>query len=130
MQNSRILAADPDFDVRETLQLYFETHGHEVQTLGQADEVMRTARSWQPNAILISDELTDRNPFQVCQDLLEDMLTRHIPVLMLFHQADRTARLEALEAGVTDIITKPFDLEELRLRVEAAIRLATLTAAA
>lgn len=130
VQKSRILVADPDLDVRETLRLYFETHGHEVQTISRADEVMRTTRSWQPNAVLISDELTDLDPFRVCQEVLDDMLTGHIPVLMLFHEANRPARLEALEAGVTDVITKPFDLEELRLRIEAAIRLATFTIAA
>jgi DNA-binding response OmpR family regulator len=129
-QKSRILVADPDLDVRETLCLYFETHGHEVQIISRAGEVMHAARSWQPNAVLVSDELTDQDPFQVCQEVLGDMLTGHIPVLMLFHEANRSARLEALDAGVTDVITKPFDLEELRLRVEAAIRLATFTIAA
>lgn len=122
---SRILIADPDFDVRESLRLYFEANGHEVQTVGQAGDVIRTARSWQPNAILISDELKG-NPFQVCHELLDDTLVGHIPVLMLLHVNDRQARLAALEAGVSDIVIKPFDIEELRLRVEAAVRLSTM----
>jgi DNA-binding response OmpR family regulator len=45
---------------------------------------------------------------------------------MLLHVNDRQARLEALEVGVSDIVTRPFDIEELRLRVEAAVRLSTM----
>jgi DNA-binding response OmpR family regulator len=123
---SRILIADPDPDVSHTLQLYFESHGHEVQLIDKAGDIVKTARQWQPNAILISTEATDRNPYQVCQEVLEDTLTAHIPLIMLLHLDERTARLAALEAGVDDIVTKPIDIEELRLRVEAAIRLSTI----
>jgi len=123
---SRILIADPDPDISQTLQLYFESNGHEVQTLPLAGEVLKTARQWQPNAILLSTQLTDKNPHHVCRDILADTLTAHIPVIMLLHLDERQARLEALEAGADDIVTKPIDIEELRLRIEAAIRLSTM----
>jgi DNA-binding response OmpR family regulator len=126
VSKSRILIADPDPDISQSLLLYFQANGHEVQTLAKAGEIIKTARQWQPNAILISTELTDRNPHQVCQQLLEDTLTAHIPLIMLLHLDDRQTRLAALEVGVDDIITKPIDIEELRLRVEAAIRLSTI----
>ncbi|MCB0192378.1 MAG: response regulator transcription factor [Anaerolineae bacterium] len=126
VSKSRILIADPDPDVSETLQLYFSANGHTVQMVHQAQEIVKTARQWQPNAILVSTELTDKNPHQVCRELLEDTLTAHIPIIMLLHLDERRARLEALETGVDDIVTKPIDIEELRLRVEAAIRLSTL----
>jgi DNA-binding response OmpR family regulator len=123
---ARILVADPDPDIRETLNLYFEKNDHEVQTVNRAGDVVGGARPWQPSAILISAEFTDQDPHRVCRELLEDTLTGHIPLVMLLHVNDRRARLEALEAGVNDIITKPFDIEELCLRVEAAIRLSTV----
>jgi DNA-binding response OmpR family regulator len=123
--NSQILIAEPDQDVNQTLKIYFETYGHTVRTLEQLGDVIRTARQWQPNAVLISSEFTDADPHQVCQQLLEDTLTSHIPIIMMLHLNDRRAKLKALEAGVDDIVIKPLDIEELRLRVEAAIRLAT-----
>lgn len=122
----RILIAEPDPDIRAALQIYFEANGYRIQTVEMAADVIKAARPWQPNAILISAEFTDRNPFQVCQALLDDTLTSHIPVLILLHINERRARLEALEAGASDIVTRPFDIEELRLRTEAAIRLSTL----
>ena len=122
----RVLIADPDHDIRGSLEVYFKTNQYEVQTVETAADALKTGRHWQPNAILISDEFDNEDSHQVCRDLLGDTLTSHIPVIMLLHLNERQARLEALEAGVNDIITKPFDIEELRLRVEAAIRLSTL----
>ena len=123
---SRILIADPDPDVSRMLQLYFEANSHEAQVVESASDILGSARNWQPNAILISTEFTDKNPYHVCQEILQDTLTAHIPIIMLLHLDDRRSRLEALEVGADDIVTKPIDIEELRLRVEAAIRLSTL----
>ena len=126
VSKSRILIADPDPDVSETLKLYFKNHGHTVKLLKQAGEMEAVAQQWQPNAIIISTELTDQNPHKVCQTLIEDTLTGHIPIIMLLHVDNRRARMEALEVGVDDVLSKPVDLEELQLRVEAAIRFSAL----
>ena len=124
--NPRILIADPDPDIRRSLKVYFQTSGYEIKPVEAASNILKFARPWQPNLILISDDFTDKDPYQVCRELLDDTLTGHIPIIMLLHLNERQARLEALEVGVCDIITKPFDIEELRLRAEAAIRLSTM----
>jgi DNA-binding response OmpR family regulator len=126
VSKSRILIADLDPDVSRTLEIYFQANGHAVKIIDEAQYIIRTARQWQPHAVLLSAEFTERNPYQICQELLEDTLTAHIPVIMLLHLDERRARLEALEAGADDIVTKPIDIEELRLRVEASIRLSTM----
>ncbi len=130
MLTPRILIADPDPDIRRSLEIYFKANEYEVQTVESAGHILKAARPWQPNIMLISDGFTDADPYQICRDLLDDTLTGHIPVVMLLHINERQARLQALEAGVGDIVTKPFDIEELRLRIEAAIRLSTTRLAA
>jgi DNA-binding response OmpR family regulator len=130
VSESRILIADPDPDILRSLQIYFENGGYVVQVVSSASEVVAAARPSQPSAILISDAFTDKDAYQVCRDLLADMLTGHIPVIVLLNLNERQARLQALETGVNDVVAKPFDIEELRLRVEAAIRLATMRAEA
>jgi DNA-binding response OmpR family regulator len=124
-KKSRILIAEPDLDIRNTLRLYLEEQGLEIQTVERAGSIIKVARPWQPNVILISTDFTDQDAHQVCIALMEDTLTGHIPTLLLLHVNERQARLAALEAGASDVIAKPFDLEELHLRIEAAIRLAT-----
>lgn len=123
---TRILVADPDPDVSKTLSLYFEAHGHEVKVEQDIRKLVGAARQWQPHTILVSTEFLNADPYQVCSDLLQDTMTAHIPIVLLLHLDDRMARLEALEVGVDDIVTKPLDIEELRLRVEALIRFSTV----
>ncbi len=125
---ARILIAEPDPDVQQTLRVYFEHRGYATQTVEGAGEVVKVSRPWQPNLILLSTEFTDKDAYRVCQNLMEDTLTGHIPVVMLLRVNERQARLAALEAGASDVIAKPFDLEELLLRVDAAVRLATMQA--
>jgi two-component system nitrogen regulation response regulator GlnG len=120
----RLLIADPDPDIRITVKLYFEAKRHEVQAADGLDDVLKMARLWQPNVVLFSTEFNAARA--VCETLLVDTLTGHIPIIMLLHVNTRQVRLEALEAGVYDVIPKPFDLEELYFRVEAANRLATM----
>lgn len=126
MIQGRILLAEPDPDISHMLQIYLETASHEINAVHQGREILPTARNWQPNAIILSSEISDADPIQVCRDLIEDGLTGHIPIIFLLHLNDRHARLKVLELGVDDILTKPFDVEELKLRVEAAMRLASL----
>jgi DNA-binding response OmpR family regulator len=75
---------------------------------------------------LIDSHITDLLLIQLCQALLSGTLTGHIPILVLFHLEDRRTKLQVLEIGVADLIIKPYDIEELLLRVEAAIHLATI----
>lgn len=123
---TKVMIADPDPDLSRTLRLYFMRHGFEVEIVDTAERVVTRAQQGQPNAILVSTEFSDADPYQVCRQLVEDSLTSHIPTLMLLHLNDRQSRLAALEAGVDNVMGRPIDLEELRLRMEAAIRLATL----
>jgi DNA-binding response OmpR family regulator len=117
LSKSRVLVAEPDPDIQKMLQLYLEEYGHDVQTVDRAGDIIKAARPWQPNVILISADFKDKDAYQVCATLTEDTLTGHIPVVMLLHLNERQARLAALEAGASDVIPKPFDLEELRLRI-------------
>lgn len=91
----------------------------------QGQKILARARPWQPNVILISDQLNDVDPYATCEVLLSNTLTSHIPIILLTHVNDRQTRLKALEVGVSDVVAKPFDVEELRLRVEASIKLTT-----
>ncbi|MFQ5575629.1 MAG: response regulator transcription factor [Anaerolineae bacterium] len=130
MSNKRLLIIDPDPALPTTLKLYFENAGYKVNLTADESKGILAARSWQPGAILISSQLAGEPAHQVCQNLLRHSLTGHIPIILLLALNDRQARLKALELGVDDVIHRPIDVEELKLRVEAAIRLASFHRAA
>jgi PleD family two-component response regulator len=66
--------------------------------------------------------LPDIDGYEVCRRLRTNTRTSHIPVIFLTQKDERSDRLQGLELGADDYITKPFDIEELKLRVQGAIR--------
>jgi PleD family two-component response regulator len=66
--------------------------------------------------------LPDIDGYEVCRSLRTNTRTSHIPVIFLTQKDERSDRLQGLELGADDYITKPFDIEELKLRVQGAIR--------
>lgn len=123
---TRLLVAMADPKTRLELQAYFENVGQEVKVTGQVDKIVSVARLWQPHVILISDDFETKPVEEICQDLLADTRTNHIPMILLCRDNDKLTRLHILEMGVSDIITRPLDLEELRWRIAAVRRWSTI----
>ena len=74
-----------------------------------------------PNLIVLDIMLPDMNGYDVCRELLTTTRTSHIPIIFLTQKDERSDKIAGLELGADDYITKPFDIEELKLRVKNAI---------
>jgi PleD family two-component response regulator len=74
-----------------------------------------------PHLIVLDIMLPDIDGYEVCRSLRTTTRTSHIPVIFLTQKDERSDRLQGLEMGADDYITKPFDIEELKLRVQNAI---------
>jgi len=122
---ARILIADMGDDTCRNLQNYLEIHDQEVQITNLANEIIPMTRRWLPNIIILSHRFCFGKEVSICQKLLTNNRTAHIPLIVLLDQDNRMTRLELLEMGVNDIIPKPFDLEELGLRIQSLVRLST-----
>ena len=72
--------------------------------------------------ILLDIRLPDIDGYEVCRQLRTFHTTRNIPIIFLTERNERSDRLAGLELGVVDYITKPFDIQELRLRARNAMR--------
>jgi DNA-binding response OmpR family regulator len=125
MVTHRLLLVEDDFDVAEMLLLYFESMDYEVLHADTGKEGIEIARTKFPHLILLDVMLPDMNGYDICFKLRQMALTKHIPTLFLTQKDERASRVKGLELGADDYITKPFDIDELRLRVEGAIRRAT-----
>jgi diguanylate cyclase (GGDEF)-like protein len=75
-----------------------------------------------PHLIVLDIMLPDIDGYEVCRNLRTNMRTSHIPVIFLTQKDERSDKLQGLELGADDYITKPFDIEELKLRVQGAIK--------
>ena len=125
MSSKRLLIIEDDIDVAEMLVTFFEVQGYEVFHGYSGEEGIAIARSKFPNLILLDLMLPDMTGYDVCKTLRTTTLTKYIPITFLTQRDSRNDKLAGFEIGGDDYITKPFDIEELRLRVQGSIRRAT-----
>lgn len=125
MTKKRLLIIEDDVDVSEMLVTFFESQGYEVFHAEEGAEGIALGRSRFPNLILLDVMLPDMDGFDVCRALRTTTLTKYIPITFLTQRDARADKVAGLELGADDYVTKPFDIEELRLRVQGSIRRAT-----
>jgi len=122
MGKGRLLVVEDDFDISNMLRIYFTSQGYEVVVAGRGGEALERCRQQLPNVIVLDIMLPDIDGYEVCQRLRTNLRTSHIPIIFLTQKDERSDRIAGLELGADDYITKPFDIEELRLRVQGAMR--------
>ena len=125
MAEKRLLLVEDDYDVAEMLVMYFQSHKYEVLHADTGLHGIELARTRFPNLILLDVMLPYMDGYDVCVQLRNTALTKYIPILFLTQRDERASKVRGLELGADDYITKPFDIDELRLRVQGSINRAT-----
>jgi DNA-binding response OmpR family regulator len=121
MSKARLLIVEDDFDISNMLRIYFTGQGYEVDTAPRGGDALDKTRHNLPNLIVLDIMLPDVDGFEVCRILRTNTRTSHIPIIFLTQKDERSDKLQGLELGADDYITKPFDIDELKLRVQRAI---------
>ena len=121
MAKGRILIVEDDFDISNMLRIYFSGQGYDVMVAPRGGEAFSLARQQLPHLIILDIMLPDMDGYAVCRQLRQTIRTSHIPIIFLTQKDERSDRIAGLELGADDYITKPFDIEELKLRVQNAI---------
>jgi len=122
MSKPRLLVVEDDNDIANMLKIYFGGMDYEVDIASRGGLALEKTRSVLPHLIVLDIMLPDIDGYEVCRNLRTNMRTSHIPVIFLTQKDERSDKLQGLELGADDYITKPFDIEELKLRVQGAIR--------
>ena len=117
-----LLIVEDDLDTSQMLRVYFEAQGYRVVPAYSGKEALEKCRTEQPDLILLDVRLPDFDGFEVGQHLQEDVRTSRLPVIFVTERRARDDRIAGLKLGAIDYITKPFDVQELRLRVRNALR--------
>ena len=123
MSNGRILVVEDDFDISNMLRIFFTGQGYHVEVAARGNDALELCRKKLPDLIVLDIMLPDMNGYEVCRVLRTTTRTSHIPIIFLTQKDERSDRIQGLELGADDYITKPFDIEELKLRVRTAIRI-------
>ncbi len=118
----KILIIEDDLDVAEMLNAYFRVQGYEVFTVNWGEDGVRSSQQDHPDLVILDIRLPDIDGYEVARRMRADRRTSDIPIIFLTEKRDRSDRLQGLEIGADDYITKPFDVQELRLRVRNALK--------
>ena len=121
MSKGRILVVEDDFDISNMLRIYFTGQGYDVQVAPRGGDALMLTRKQLPQLIVLDIMLPDMNGFDVCRELRTTTRTSHIPIIFLTQKDERADKIAGLELGADDYVTKPFDIEELKLRVKNQI---------
>jgi DNA-binding response OmpR family regulator len=122
MGKGRILVVEDDVDISKMLRIYFDSQGYEVLIANRGNDALEICRRKLPNVVVLDIQLPDIDGYEICRSLRSNTRTSYVPIIFLTQKDERSDKIAGLELGADDYITKPFDIEELKLRVEGAIR--------
>lgn len=112
-----ILIVEDDPDVADMLTAYFQALGYEVLTVHWGKDALKAGRARRPDLVILDIRLPDMDGYEIARRLRGNRRTADVPIIFLTERRARADRLHGLELGADDYITKPFDIQELRLRV-------------
>lgn len=118
-----ILVVDDDATSRKILGSILLADGHELAFASYGLEALRQAANIIPDLVLLDAVLPGMDGFEICRRLRSDPLLAEVPVIIVTSLTDRDSRLQGIEAGADDFLSKPVDAVELKARVRAITRL-------
>lgn len=124
--NADILVVDDTLANLKVLTALLDKSGYHVRPVNDGALALQAVHASPPDLILLDIRMPEMDGYEVCRRLKADPKTQSIPVIFVSAQHDIEDKLKAFEAGGADYITKPFQLEEVRVRVETQLNLVDL----
>ena len=115
----RILVIDDEFQITRVLRAALSAQGYDVRTANDPEEGLRLFRDWPPDLVITDLMMPGLSGVEVCRTIRSRGAT---PVLVLSVREHERTKVEALDAGADDYVTKPFSIQELLARVRAHLR--------
>lgn len=118
-ERSRILVVDDERQITRVLRTTLSSHGYTVRTAGDGDEALEVMRAWTPDLVITDLAMPNMEGLELCRRIREKSV---IPIIVLSVRGEEKTKIEALDAGADDYVTKPFGPKELMARVRAMLR--------
>ncbi len=122
MDKKKILVVDDEPDVTDLVAYHLKARGFHVETLNDATASISKARGYHPDLLILDIMMPHLSGIQVCRILRTDNKLAKVPIIFLTAKAEPQDRIEGLESGADDYLSKPFSPKELVLRVESILR--------
>lgn len=117
-----ILVADDQPDLLSLLTYTLESEGFQVRTAANGQEALDSIRHDPPDIAVLDLMMPVKDGFDVCREIREDPILQHLPVIILSASATKASKVEGLNIGADDFISKPVEVAELMARIRMIIR--------
>ncbi len=124
-QPPRILIVDDEPQIARVLRTGLKTHGYEVRVAADGVSALETFGDWHPDLVVTDLAMPNMDGLDLCRRL---RAISQLPIIVLSVRGEEKTKVEALDAGADDYVTKPFGMDELLARVRAQLRRATTPA--
>ena len=121
MTKKHILLVDDEVDFAQTIAMRLELRGYEVTVVNNSEEALDKVKE-KPELILLDVMMPVMDGYEICRRIRKDIETKSIPIIMLTAKSMSKDRVEGLQIGADDYITKSADMEELFARIDALLR--------
>jgi len=126
-RNARVLVADDEEAIAELLRRMLAKEGYVVEVVGDGLAALRAVNEFKPHVVLLDVNMPEMTGIEVCRRIKQDVAHRLTPVVIVTGMAQRERRIEGLEAGADEFLSKPVDPQELLTRVRSLVRMKRYT---
>jgi two-component system KDP operon response regulator KdpE len=114
-----ILVVDDEPQITRVLKTTLSSHGYGTRTAADGDEALQIMKSWSPDLLITDLRMPNMDGLELCRQVRANS---QIPIIVLSVRGEEKIKVQALDAGADDYVTKPFSTNELLARVRAALR--------
>jgi len=122
---TKILVVDDEAQIQRVLRTTLSGLGYNVRTAGDGVEALTILRDWQPDMLITDLSMPNMGGLELCRRVRANS---QVPIVVLSVRGEEKPKVEALDSGADDYVTKPFNMNELLARVRAGLRRGALAA--
>src|SRR5438105_749143 len=116
---SRVLVVDDEPQITRVLRTVLSSQGYQVRTAGEGESALSSFSEWRPELVITDLYMPRMDGLELCRRI---RAMSSVPIIILSVKGEERSKVEALDSGADDYVTKPFGIDELLARVRAALR--------
>src|SRR6187551_3810321 len=118
-ESSRVLVVDDEPQITRVLRTVLTSQGYQVKTAAEGESALTNFKEWSPELVITDLYMPHMDGVELCRRIRE---VSSVPIIVLSVKGEEKSKVEALDSGADDYVTKPFGADELLARVRAALR--------
>jgi two-component system, OmpR family, KDP operon response regulator KdpE len=118
-ERRRILVVDDEPQITRVLRTSLSSQGYDIRVANDGETALEIMKDWTPDLVITDLSMPNMDGLELCRRL---RATTQIPIVILSVRGEERTKVQALDAGADDYVTKPFGIEELLARVRASLR--------